>query len=60
MTESELGAIRRSTNSGRPLGSGEFIRRLEKQTNRRLAVQKRGQKKKADKSDKQETFSFDA
>jgi hypothetical protein len=60
VTESQLTAIRRSTYSGRPLGSQEFINVLEKETKRRLAPQKRGPKKKADKSEKQETFSFGA
>ena len=60
LTESQLAAIRRSTYSGRPLGSQEFIRMLEKETKRRLAPQKRGPKKKIDKSAAQTTFSFSA
>ena len=60
VTESELAAIRHSTYSGRPLGSAEFTRTLEKETKRRLAPQKRGPKKKTDKSENQETFSFGA
>jgi hypothetical protein len=52
--------IRRSTYSGRPLGSQEFIRTLEKETKRRLAPQKRGPKKKTGKSEGQQTFSFSA
>ena len=60
LTESQLAAIRRSTYSGRPLGSQEFIRTLEKETKRRLAPQKRGPKKKTDKSAAQTTFSFSA
>jgi hypothetical protein len=56
----QLGAIRRSTYSGRPLGSQEFTRMLEKETKRRLAPQKRGPKKKIDKSEDQETFSCGA
>jgi hypothetical protein len=60
VTESQLAAIRRSTYSGRPLGSQEFTRTLEKEIKRRLAPQKRGPKKKTDKSENQETFSFGA
>ncbi len=50
ISDSNLGAIRRSTYSGRPLGSAEFTR----------MPQKRGPKKKTDTCDRQETFSFDA
>jgi hypothetical protein len=60
ITDANLGAIRRSTYSGRPLGSAEFTRTLEKETKRRLTPQKRGPKKKTDTCDRQETFSFDA
>jgi putative transposase len=60
VTESQLAAIRRSTYSGRPLGSQEFTHTLEKETKRRLAPQKRGPKKKTDKSETQETFFFGA
>jgi putative transposase len=60
VTESQLAAIRRSTYSGRPLGSQEFTTMLEKETKRRLTPQKPGPKKKSDKSEKQETFSFSA
>ena len=55
-----MAAIRRSTYSGRPLGSQEFTHTLEKETKRRLVPQKRGPKKKTDKSEAQETFSFGA
>jgi putative transposase len=60
VTESQLAAIRRSTYSGRPLGSQEFTHTLEKETKRRLVPQKRGPKKKTDKSEAQGTFSFGA
>jgi putative transposase len=60
VTESQLAAIRRSTYSGRPLRSQEFTTMLEKETKRRLTPQKPGPKKKSDKSEKQETFSFSA
>jgi hypothetical protein len=59
MVRCHLAAIRR-TYSGRPLGSQEFTRTLEKEIKRRLAPQKRGPKKKTDKSENQETFSFGA
>jgi hypothetical protein len=39
-TESELRAIRRCTRSGRLLGTGEFVEKLERHTQRRLAPQK--------------------
>jgi hypothetical protein len=60
VTESQLAAIRRSTYTGRPLGSQEFTRVLEKETKRRLAPQKPGPKKKADQSENQQNFSFGA
>ena len=60
ITESQLAAIRRSTYTGRPLGSQEFTRVLEKETKRRLAPQKPGPKKKADQSENQQNFSFGA
>jgi putative transposase len=60
VAESQLTAIRRSTYSGRPLGSQEFTRTLEKETKRRLEPQKRGPRSKADRSENQETFSFGA
>jgi putative transposase len=43
-TEEELRQIRRSTRTGRPLGSEEFILRLEKLTGRKLLRQKTGPK----------------
>jgi putative transposase len=44
--ESELTAIRNCTYTGRPLGAREFIRKLERETNRSLTVQKRGRPRK--------------
>jgi hypothetical protein len=58
VTQSRLTPIRRSTYSRRLLGFQEFIRTLEKETKRRLVPQKRGPKKKTDKTENQETFSF--
>ena len=40
--DAELRAIRKSTHTGRPLGSGEFMRSLEAATARRLEPQKGG------------------
>jgi hypothetical protein len=40
--QSELAAIRHCTYTGRPLGTTEFIRQLEHNTQRRLAAQKGG------------------
>jgi hypothetical protein len=40
--ESRLAVIRQRTHTGRPLGNAEFIQSLEKATQRRLTLQKRG------------------
>jgi hypothetical protein len=40
--ESRLAVIRQRTHTGRPLGNAEFIQSLEKATQRRLMLQKRG------------------
>jgi putative transposase len=40
--DAELRAIRKSTHTGRPLGSGEFVRSLETASARRLQPQKGG------------------
>ena len=45
-TESERAALRRCTRTGRPLGSEEFIARLEQATQLRLAPQKGGRPRK--------------
>ena len=45
-SEAELRALRRSTYTGRPLGSVEFIARLEAATHRRLSAQKGGRPRK--------------
>jgi hypothetical protein len=57
-SESKLVVIRRYTHTGRPLGGAEFVRALERETKRLLALQKRGPKKMAHREDRQETFSF--
>jgi putative transposase len=41
-SESDLREVRRSTHTGRPLGSGEFLRQIEQATNRSLVVSKGG------------------
>ena len=45
-TQSELGALRQCTRTGRPLGSAEFVAALEHRTKRRLAPQKGGRPRK--------------
>jgi hypothetical protein len=57
--ESSLLAIRDSTYSGRPLGSAEFTRALERETHRLLTPQKRGPKKRPESGQEQTAFSFD-
>lgn len=47
--EAELAAIRRSTYTGRPLGTSEFVSDLEQLTHRRLAPRKGGRPKKPQK-----------
>jgi putative transposase len=46
-SEVKLGEIRRSTHTGRPLGTPAFVRALEHSTQRRLAPEKRGRPRKA-------------
>lgn len=57
--ESALLAIRDSTYSGRPLGSAEFTRILEKEARRPLTPQKGGPKKQPGPGHDQATLSFD-
>jgi plasmid stabilization system protein ParE len=45
-SEMKLGEIRRSTHTGRPLGTPAFVRALEHATQRRLAPEKRGRPRK--------------
>jgi putative transposase len=59
-SEATLAAIRHNTHTGRPLGSAEFLRAVEGQTKRRLALQKRGPKRAAEPGENQGTFSFGA
>ena len=45
--ESRLAVIRQRTHTGRPLGTAEFIQRLEKATERRLTLQSEDPTKKS-------------
>jgi putative transposase len=56
--ESELTAIRNCTYTGRPLGTREFIRSLETETNRSLTVQRRGRPRKAAIDERQSAMVF--
>jgi putative transposase len=56
--ESGLAAIRNCTYTGRPLGTKEFIRSLERETNRSLTVQKRGRPRKTATNEGQSTMVF--
>ena len=58
--ESSRRAIRDSTFSGRPLGSAEFTRALEKQEHRPLTRQKPGPKKRSEVLTGQAVLSFDS
>ena len=57
-TESEILSVRQSTHTGRPLGTEEFVRDLEKATERTLAPQKGGRPSKAI-NERQSEFSFE-
>jgi len=52
-------SIRESTYSGRPLGSPEFTRMLERQARRPLTRQKPGPKKRSERTQEQAGFFFD-
>ena len=56
--DAELRAIRKSTHTGRPLGSGEFVRSLEEATARRLEPQKGGRPRLAVRSRNQTELAF--
>ena len=59
-TELELLALRQCTHTGRPLGSGEFVRRLEEKTERSLAARKGGRPVKLAFESRQEEFAFES
>ncbi len=54
----EAGALRRCTHTGRPLGSSEFVARLEQATLRALAPCKGGRPKKPSPDSQQDKFGF--
>jgi putative transposase len=57
--ESRLAVIRQRTHTGRPLGTAEFVQDLEKATQRRLALQKRGPREKIVTDRRQGELTFD-
>jgi REP-associated tyrosine transposase len=57
---SALTAIRTSTHTGRPLGSADFVRTLERSTQRLLAPQKRGRRPKAIAESRQDSLLLGA
>jgi hypothetical protein len=59
-SQAALATIRHNTHTDRPLGSAAFLRAVEWQTKRRLALQKRGPKRAAEPGKNQGTFSFGA
>ena len=58
-TEARLAVIRQRTHTGRPLGTEEFIQDLEKVTQRRKALQKRGPREKIVTDRRQGELTFD-
>ena len=58
-TEAELAAIRQSTHTGRPLGSAEFIKKLEESTRRSLAPRRGGRPSKPTLDARQEALEFE-
>jgi REP-associated tyrosine transposase len=58
-TESQLAAIRQSTHTGRPLGSAEFVKALERTTGRRLSPQKGGRPAKSIADQRQAALDFE-
>jgi putative transposase len=56
--EGDIIEIRRSTHTGRPLGTEEFVLGLEQSTKRRLAPQKGGRPRKVLGEENQEAFRW--
>ncbi len=56
--EAETGAIRQSTHSGRPLGTPEFVKTLERNLKRSLLPQRGGRPRKKDADMRQEVIAF--
>jgi hypothetical protein len=59
-SQATLPAIRHNTHTGRPLEPADFLSAVERQTKRRLALQKRGPKREGKPGDNQGMFSFGA
>ena len=59
-SQATLLAIRHNTHTGGPLEPADFLSAVERQTKRRLALQKRGPKRAAEPGKSQGTFSFGA
>ena len=57
-TEDEVARLRQCTHTGRPLGTPEFIKSLERATQRQLAPQKGGRRGKQD-DGKQQALLFE-
>jgi len=57
--DADTAAIRRSTHTGRPLGTPEFIEALEKVMRRDVAPKKGGHPEKSPDDRNQSKFSFD-
>ena len=56
--EADADAIRRSTQTGRPLGTEDFVAGLERALRRRLAPEKGGRPAKSEVNAKQQAFGF--
>ncbi len=56
--ESDVATLRATTHTGRPLGSEEFVRSLERILHRSLAPQKGGRPRKSDEDSAQSAFVF--
>ncbi len=54
----EAGAIRKSTHTGRPLGTPDFVAGLERALHRRLAPQQGGRPPKEQIDERQQSFAF--
>jgi len=57
-TGADAEAIRRSTHTGRPLGTADFVAGLERELRRRLAAQKGGRRPKKRVDERQEALAF--
>jgi hypothetical protein len=57
-SQTDLSALRQCTHTGRPLGTTEFVARLEPTTARPLAPRKGGRPKKPAADSRQDDFAF--